>query len=253
MSPPKAAASPLQSILNRMAKSEIILPHFENAWRAGEEYRPYYGKGDGYFHPSTHPLMGERELYYRFHPDTRDSIEEEPFSLQREMTMAVGHTLHEILQTMLTRTGMVKPGNIEKDFINAEHHIRGRIDAIVDHPRLGPVVVEIKTRTHYKFAKTTEPLDSWEAQLSIQLDSQGLERGLILMVETGYPFRLAELAVSRNDALLSQIYSKFDGVREAIALNKPPSPCCSPTSGEATSCSARHSCWLHPNPQMRPR
>jgi hypothetical protein len=242
----------LDNIIKRMGKSELVLPYFENAMRS-QEYRPYYGKGDGYFHPSTHPLMGERELYYRFHPDTCNTIMEEPFSLQREMTVSVGHTMHEILQTMLAKTGLLREENVEKLFTIEEHHVRGKIDAIVDHPRLGPLVVEIKTRTHYKFAKTTEPLPEWEAQLSIQLDSQGLERGLILMVETGYPFRLSELQVRRNDALLSQIYGKFDRVREAIALNRPPAPCCAPNSAEVTSCPARFNCWMNPDPTKRPR
>ena len=46
-----APKSALASLLSRMAKSEVILPYFENAMRT-KEYRPYYGRGDGYFHLS---------------------------------------------------------------------------------------------------------------------------------------------------------------------------------------------------------
>ena len=240
------------NLLKRLANQEIVLPMLENAMRAavrdGADLHGgvWEGRGDGYFHPSTHPLMGERQLYYLFHPDTQKFAVDEPFSLEREMAAGVGTSLHEILQRHLVRTGLVKPENVEKMFTIEEHHVRGRIDAIVDHLTRGPIVVEIKSRTHFKFAKT-ELLPKWEAQLSIQLDSQGLETGIILMVESGYPFRMREIPVARNDALLSEIYSKFDRVREAIALNRAPIYCCAPNSPTVTTCPVRFACWLHPD------
>jgi len=240
------------NLLKRLANQEIVLPMLENAMRAsvrdGADLhgRMWEGRSDDYFHASTHPLIDERQLYYLFHPDTQQFIVEEPFSLEREMAAAVGTSLHDVVQGHLVNLGLSKKENIEKSFVIEEHHVRGRIDAIVDHPTRGSVVTEIKSRTHYKFAKTTEPLPKWEAQLSIQLDSQGLETVLILMVESGYPFRMKELPVARNDALLSEIYSKFDRVREAIALSRPPIYCCAPNSSTVTSCPVRFACWLHP-------
>ena len=244
------------NILKRMANQEILLPIFENQMRMGDwperytieiDSSPYYGTGDGYFHPSTHSLMDERQLYYLFHPRTRKFVVDEPFSLQREMTVAVGTSLHAVIQTMMVMTGLLEEKNIEKIFVIEDHHVRGKIDMIVDHPTFGPIVVEIKSRTHYKFHKTIEPLPEWEAQLSIQLDAVGLEKGLILMAETGYPFRLKEIPVARNDALLSTIYAKFDRVREAIALDRPPEYCCAPNSATASNCPVRFACWMNPN------
>lgn len=232
------------NILNSLARQDLILPYFENAMRSAED--PYYGRGDGYFHPSTHPLMDERLLYYLFHPRTQKWLVDEQYDLQREMTVSVGHSLHEVVQRQMLGTGLVKEENIEKLFTMPEHNVRGKIDMIVDHPVRGPIVVEIKTRTHYKFGKTNEPLPEWDAQLSIQLDSQGLELGVVLMVETGYPFRVKELQVQRNDALLSEIYAKFDRVRADIALNRLPIPCCAPNSARVTGCPARFACWHNP-------
>lgn len=244
------------SILSRLSKQEIILPIFENAMRANKwpdsymievDSREYYGKGDGYFHPSTHPLMDERLLYYLFHPDTVKFVTEEPYSLERDLAAGVGSSLHAMIQTMLIQTGLARPENVELTYINEDHHIRGRIDVIVDHPTRGRILVEIKSRTHYKFGKQDAPLPEWEAQLSIALDWAGLENGVILMVETGYPFRMKEFQVARNDALLSQIYQKFDRVREAISLNRTPVPCCAPNSPTASSCPAKFACWSHPD------
>lgn len=232
------------NILRSLGRQEVILPIFENRMRVRPD--DYYGTGDGYFHPSTHPLMDERLLYYLMNPRTQKWLVDEPFTLQREMTVEVGHALHNLVQKEMIATGLVDEKNVELEFIIVEHHVRGRIDMIVDHPTLGPIVVEIKSRTHYKFGKTNEPLPEWDAQLSIQLDSQGLEKGIILMVETGYPFRIKELPVARNDKLLGEIYGRFDRVREAIALDRTPVPCCAPNSTTVTACPARFACWHNP-------
>ncbi|QDH91800.1 exonuclease [Mycobacterium phage Phrappuccino] len=254
------------SILKSLANREVILPILENQMRADAwpekftvevDSSPYYGLNpdgtpDGYFHPSTHPLRTARQLYYEFHPDHRHLIEHEPYSMQRLMTVSVGSSLHAILQTQFQMTGLITdPADIEAEYINKEHHVRGRTDAVVHHPTLGPVIVEIKSRTGFKFDKTTiADMPSWEIQTSLACDNLS-ERydtdftyAILLMVETGWPFRMKELRVERNDALLREVYDKFDLVRAAIAANTPPPYCCALNSKEMKSCHARHACWL---------
>jgi hypothetical protein len=248
------------NILKRLQSQELILPILENQMRADawpESYQitvdssPYYGRGDGYFHPSSHPLLHPRQLYYMFHPDTRNLMEEEPFSIQREMTLATGSSLHAVVQTQMTMSGLTTPEDIEVDFLNAAHHVRGRTDMVVHHPTEGPIVVELKTRTAYKFDSTTiEDMPNWEIQTSLACDNLG-ERyntdftyAIVIMMETGYPFRMRELRVPRNDEKLRETYAKFDFVRESIAANIPPPFCCAVDSKEMKSCRARHVCWL---------
>ena len=241
------------NILKRLSGQEIVLPILENRMRAAVQNGAdlhgsvWAGRDDGYFHASTHALLDERVLYYLFHPRTKKWLVEEDFNLPLEMASAVGTSLHQVTQKHLLETGLVRPENIEKPFAIEDHHVRGVIDTIVDHPTRGPIIVEIKSRTHFKFSKTTEPLPKWEAQLSIQLDSQGMEQGIVLMVESGYPFRMKELQVARNDKLLSEIYSKFDRVRAAIATDRAPVPCCAPNSTTVSGCPARFACWLTPD------
>jgi hypothetical protein len=148
-----AKQQPWDNILKRLANKELILPILENQMRSDTwpdrypiwvDSSPYYGAGDGYFHPSTHPLMHPRQLYYMFHPDHRHLIEHEPFSIQREMTLSMGSALHAVVQTQMIMTGMTSEEHIEVEYINTEHHVRGRTDMVFFHPSEGPLVVELK-------------------------------------------------------------------------------------------------------------
>jgi hypothetical protein len=89
--------------------------------------------------------MGARELYYRFHPEHRDHIVRERRSLQSHMTLAMGSALHGVVQTQMEMSGLVRPENIEVEYVNDKHHIRGRIDFIVDHPNGSTLPVEMKS------------------------------------------------------------------------------------------------------------
>lgn len=253
------------NILKRLASQELILPIFETQMMAdkwpdsytikidsGEYYGRPGGVPDGYFHPSTHALMGARELYYRFHPSTRDQIIQQPNTLQRQMTLAMGKSMHGIVQTMMQMTGLVTEENVEWEYTNEEHHLRGRIDFIVDHPSAGLVPVEAKTRNGFQFDKTDKILPSWDAQLSLGLDNYGADFGILLMMQTSWPFALKEFRVPRNAVLVEEIYQKFDLVREAVKNNTPPPPCCPLDSQTMQNCGARYMCWLSEDPKQRP-
>ena len=203
------------------------------------------GTPDGFFHPSTHALKGERELYYMMHPDYQDQLVFERPSLQREMAFAMGSALHGVVQTHMEMCQLVRgPQDVEVEYINTEHHVRGRIDWVTHHPNGSVIPVEFKTRTHFRYNKQTEPEPSWIAQLNLGLDSQDIDLGVLLMVESGYPYRMREFKVRRDHELLDEIYAKFDRVREAIAENKPPRYCCAEGSAVMHECPARYVCWL---------
>jgi hypothetical protein len=247
-------ATQFESILNTLGNRDLILPYFEAgvlSERWPDHYdirvdsRPYYGLGDGYFHPSTHPLMGERELYYRFHPATKDLLVPERRSLTDEMSLCMGSAGHAVLQTHMTMAGLVKDADdIEREYINEEHHVRGRIDWLVDHPNGMRLVTEFKTRMSYRYTRQDEPEPSWLAQLNLALDAMDEDLGVLLMMESAWPWRFVEFHVKRDQALLDSIYAKFDRVRAAIANNEPPRHCCSPDSPEMEKCAARFECWL---------
>lgn len=247
--------SGFDALLGSLAERDLILPYFEAAllsdrWPDSYTVRidsaPYYGAGDGYFHPSSHPLKGERELYYMMHPDYAGKLTAERPSLQREMAFSVGSAVHGILQTQMQMAGLItSPEDIEVEYLDHENHVRGRIDWITHHPSDGSrLPVEFKTRTPHKFASQVEPEPSWLAQLNLALDSQDCDLGILLMLELGYPYRLREYRVKRDHELLDSIYSKFSRVREAIATNTPPRYCCAEGSDTMKVCPARDMCWL---------
>lgn len=246
-----------EALLGRLADRDIILPYLDAGLLADKwptkysievDSSPYYGlkedgSPDGYFHPSTHSLLDERQLYLMFHPATRHLMIRERNSVQRQMIFAVGSALHAVVQTQLQMMGVVKPEDIELKYTNVEHHIKGAIDWVCYLPDGQKVVVEMKTRNPFQFSKQTEILPSWRNQLNLGLDSQDCDLGVLLMMESGFPYRMTEFTVKRDRELLDGIYAKFDRVRAAIAADTPPKYCCGPGSEKMKECPARGQCW----------
>ena len=245
--------SAYRDVFRSLADRELLLPYLRHAVLSNNwpdnyivevDSSPYYGSGDGYFHPSTHPLMGARQLYYMFHPDYADKMVWEVRDVQDEMTLAMGSALHAVVQTQFIQSGLLVPEDVEVEYINEQHHVRGRMDFIIHHPIGDKVVTEFKTHNSRAFTFQKEILPEWDAQLFLALDYAGQPYGILLMLESGFPYRMREFKVPRNDALLSEIYAKFDLVRESIALNRPPPHCCAIDSKEMKECPARYECWL---------
>lgn len=256
-----------KSIFQRLARREMLLPYFEHAmlsdnWPSSYtitvDSSPYYGAGDGFFHPSSHAVSsryvqaGARYLWYLFNPRYKGRLVFERRSVQAEMTLAMGSAIHSVVQTQFMQAGLLRPENVEYEYVNVEHHVRGRIDFIVDHPSGRRLPVELKTQNANAFNRQDAPKPEWEAQLSLGLDNCGEDLGVLMVVEAGWPYRMKEFPVSRNDSLLTQIYTKFDQVREALDLGVPPRPCCSLGSDEMKACPARFVCWLSNDPSEQP-
>lgn len=166
-----------KGFLRRLGDQQLVTPYLENAiisnnwpdhYSVEIDSRPYYGftdldgeggkggSGDGYFHPSTHPLMGERQLYYAFHPVHSKKAVYPGRSLQGEMTLAMGSALHGIVQAMFVQSGILREENVEVEYVDEVNNTRGRIDFIVDHPTHGRLPVELKALDVETEIKTTE-------------------------------------------------------------------------------------------------
>lgn len=262
------------SIFNKLANQKLITPYLDLGVTSGKwplkytvtiDSSPYYGldddgKPDGYFHPSTHGKLYDKQrlLWYMLHPAYRDKLEIEPPSLQREMTFAMGSSMHGVVQTQFTMLGLCKCGcvpgdthtceDIEREYVNVAHHVRGRNDFIVHHPVEGPIVTEMKTMNGMSFSKLDDTVESmkpeWKAQLSLALDNIGYSWGILLVFQAAWPYRFEEIRYNRDDALLSKIYGAFDTVNEHLALDTPPTFCCSYGSKTMKSCPARFVCYL---------
>jgi hypothetical protein len=244
----------MEGIIGSLQNRDLILPYFEHSMimeQWPDEYNikvdssPYYGHGDGYFHPSTHAKMDERQLYYMFHPEHAGKMVRERRSLMSEMTLSVGSALHAVLQEQMLMAKLIKDrSHIEVEYKNDVHKVRGRLDWLVEHPNGTTLSVEFKTRNQFSYAKQTEPLDSWVSQVNMALDNLDLELGVLIMLEMAWPWRMREFHIHRDQVLIDSIYAKFDRVRAAIAANEPPKHCCPPDSKEMKACPARNECWL---------
>lgn len=242
-----------RDVFRSLGDREIVAPYLKNAmldpkWPAKYtievDSSPYYGLGDGYFHPSTHGLMDERRLYYQFHPKHRANLLFDPHDFNTEMTFAQGTALHAVVQTQLQMAKILRPENVEKEFIIVEHHVRGRTDMVVDHPTEGMLPVELKTQNARAFAFQDEIKESWNLQLNMALYGLGYSKGVLLVLEAARPFRTREFIVHRDDELLARTFAKFDYVRECVKNNTPPPHCCSKGSKEMKECPAKYECWL---------
>ena len=256
------------NIMSALQQRHLITPYLENAILAADwphEYwiridsGPYYGldddgQPDGYFHPSSHALAGERQLFYLFHPAFKEHLVPESRSLMLEMASAMGTALHGVIQTQMVMSGLCKPENIEVEFTDENHHVKGRTDMVVDHPREGTMPVELKTKNPWIFNQLKQMEPEWEAQLNLALDILGYPFGVVLVMSRDmFTPSVKEFRCPRNDKLLSEIYSKFAYVRECIEQDKiPPRACCAYGSETMRRCPARFVCWLSEDPKLRP-
>lgn len=254
----------LQNIFNRLESRDVVVPLLEDAITSGNwpdsytvtiDSAPYYGltdvdgkggkggSGDGFFHPSTHPFWGERRLFLAFHPKYQGEAIHQARTVTGEMTLSMGSALHGVIQAQFEMAGVLRPENVEYEYINEEHHCRGRIDFILDMPNGTTLPVELKTMNSYSFKNLEVIKDSWDAQLSMALDNSGHDTGVLLVMEAGWPYTMREFKVNRNDELLSRTYEKFDRVRDALEDDVMPAPCCAPESAEMKECPWRYFCW----------
>lgn len=276
----------MRNILKGLQEQQLVVPYLENAFHGDKwpdvynievDAMPYYGLtdeegishdvgvGDGYFHPSSHPLMSARELYYRWHPEHSALVKNERRSLVSHMTLAVGSAMHAVVQTQLIMAKLLVTGSghdewspvehmpnaigrfvpenpVEWEYINKEHMVRGRMDGIMDHP-LGQMGFEFKTMNSRSFRFLEAPKDEWRYQLNLGLDHFNLHKGVVLVLEMGYPFTFKEFEVNRSEAILDEVYTKFDYVRECVKRDTPPRCEHSFQSAQSRNCPVGHLCW----------
>ena len=278
----------MKNILNSIQEKQVIMPYLENAfhndqWPEQYEIRvdsePYYGLtdeegithdvgvGDGYFHPSSHPLMSARELYYRWHPKYSSWVKQERRSLTSHMTLAGGSAMHAVIQTQLHMAKILRRAEMEDtewvttehnpqvdgrwvpdnpfewEYINREHLVRGRMDGVADIPGRGEVGFEFKTMNSRSFRFLDAAKPEWQCQLQLGLDNFGLAEGVVLVMEMGYPFSFKEFSVTRRRDKVQEIYDKFDYVRECVENNTPPRCEHSFQSPQSKNCPVGHICW----------
>lgn len=228
---------------------------------------------DGWFHPSAHPMMTERELYYYLaHPDEIISEVLDPHST---MAITQGHFWHELIGQVLGLAGVLithdsaagkavmeagglpvragaKSSDVEWGFEHRRTMARGSVDGLI----VDEGIFEFKTMDERIASKlpqgavdSRELVDAYrerkpeyygQAQEYMRLSGYRIHRTLILSLS--YPFPMREIVIPYDEQYCLEVAMKYERVLDAVNGDGTPDPCCAAGSARARSCFARTVC-----------
>lgn len=243
-----------KKLLSGVAEGEVVIPVIRAAlWNPsfksfsvevrGFEARP----PDGWFHPSTHPLWTERQLYYYL--TNPGQQQEELFDPHSTMAVTQGHFWHSLIGTVGREAGLFT--GVEVSVKDERTGSRGSMDAT-----LATEVFEFKTMGAGRFSKIEKgaPDDptvvaiyrkmapDYFAQAQEYMRMSGYARHRTLILSMAYPFPMREIVLDFDRPFAYEVAEKFVRVRQAVADGRPPPPCCAPLSKESRECPARGVC-----------
>lgn len=203
-------------------------------------------KFDNMYHPSSDVSAGELQLYYKFHPEERLSLQEERISPTLAMTFQVGSVFHSVIQNMLIHLGFTTMDAVEVKFRNEERMIAGAVD-----------VLELTTPDGEKFLVDIKSTNQLPKEASYQYAMQlrtyqdncpgAPDRMALLFIQKAYPHKIKTIEVKKDQDELDKLYDKWARVRVAIGKSDPTElkPCCTGGTDETfLGCPARKICHL---------
>lgn len=213
-------------------------------------------KPDGWFHPSTHPLWTERQLYY-YLTQPKD-LSEYPFDASGALAVTVGSTLHDTIQTVALANGMLvdfgkcacgSPHNpAELMLVDEESGTRGHSDGVWADTDDGfeiktahSAVVDGLNKVSFgpeRLAVYREKKPQYYAQNQEYLRMSGRDLMIVMFVGTQYPYSFSEVHVPFDRVEAFRIRDKYMRVRQAVADGQVPNECC----GSKPNCLVRSVC-----------
>lgn len=204
---------------------------------------------DGWFHPSSHPLWTEWQLYtYLTAPDR---LRADPFEYDGAIAVTAGSFFHDFLQRAGVDCGAVveqppecgcgaicgqdpeHPNRAEVYAEDGEAGVRGHADGQMVESGRG---LEIKTMHPMKQAKVSEiGLDylkdknpDYYLQAQEYMRMRGWEAMVVVTVSMSYPFKLDELVIPYDRVAAMRTREKYLRVRSYAADGREPprGECC---------------------------
>jgi hypothetical protein len=244
-------------LLKGVSKGEVLVPLIRDALEAAdfpaftiEVSPPTERPPDGWFHPSTHPMMAERVLsYYLKGQWTREDR-------MAESTIALiqGTFWHEFIAHVGAHAGVFERTEVYVE--DKATRARGRFDWFV---RLSssqePEVGELKTMRSRKIdlfpsgapddevvvESFMERFPTYYAQAQEYMRLSGLRRWRGVFVGLEYPFSMQEVALAYDPRFAARTRDKYLRVLEASKEGRDLPFCC--TGGAtAQACGARGAC-----------
>lgn len=248
-----------RTLLTSVGQGEVVIPII-NTYLWNPKFRGFTVKvggfeerrPDGWFHPSEHPLWPERMLYYYLVEP--NNLVKEPFDPHSTMAVTQGNFWHKFITTCLIDAGYLippPPDQEEHGFADEATGARGSVDGLTAEE-----VFEYKTMVGAKARKIAaggpsdpQVIESFRA-LAPEYYAQGQEymrisgyrcwRGIVHSLE--YPFPMREITMKYDPFFANEIKQKYLRVRQAVADQRLPLPCCAPKSKQAAACIARQVC-----------
>ena len=220
---------------------------------------------DGWFHPSTHPLMPERMLYYYLTEPER--WEPEPFEFAGALSVTMGTATHDFMEMCAYDLGiLVKPTGTcvccgrphgfkkgecrEPGASDSRVMSRGHMDGVLDVPGWGMGGFEFKTSNQRKLygidnldvVKFREKWPQYYAQVQNYMHITGLRRFIVFFLGMGFPWETKEFVIEYDVFYCTTLENKYLRVLEAAKSGRRPDPCCAPRSALSKTCCARRIC-----------
>jgi hypothetical protein len=225
-------------LLKKLSNGEILTPHIDAYQNKGEfpdkwviEIENYKRKDpDRAFHPSGDCIASDMELYKRL---SGLEVKNIPASLRR--VFDCGHFWHAYYQNMLVDMGYAKEENVERSYTyNHEDGWTGKgtLDLIIELPRKGQFIVDMKTMNDIEFDTGPRPptLAKWTAQVNCYMHWTGIRQAFILAIRKGgtpgkggLPAHdLREISIEYDEELINNIYAKWSRVWACVEAGTPP-------------------------------
>lgn len=203
-------------------------------------------KPDGWFHPSGHPLMTARQLY--FYLTEPDKWRPQEFDYTIKMSALIGSVVHEIVEAGLTKLGflIVPEGTCvacgkeqprkcrEHGAIDEETGSRGHMDGKLG---VGGKVRGFELKTAWPLAlRNIDNNDvvafraKWPyyyAQVQEYMRMTGLTEYKVIFWTMGNPWEMREFTIQADLPFQAGVRKRYLEARQAVADGAPPmEPCC---------------------------
>jgi hypothetical protein len=247
---------------NNLVLKPLLYRYFHEA-QFPDEFTITYKKGqlgdrgpDGWFHPSEHPLMTERQLYYYL--TDPDGYEGWKPDYAMRMATLMGSALHDFVEMCLIDLGLLmKPSGTcvacgrpqpsrckEFGAIDRQTRSRGHTDGLLKTGKgfelksAHPSTIQSVADNDLEAFKRKWPR-YWAQQQEYQR-MMGLEETILLFFGMGTPWEMREFLIPRDPVFQFQTEQKYLRAREAAEKGIRPEACCGPRSKMSKECPATH-------------
>lgn len=223
---------------------------------------------DGFFHPSTHPTMPVRQLYYYMvAKDDPSYWAHEQLDYRSRVSVTMGTALHELFEMAFKEMGMLtepegtclacgkkQPDECsEHGVLDLVNNTRGHMDGITTNfSRLGTAGFDLKTSNNNSLSRIEDhdlegfrkkwPYYYGQAQsyMISAKESLGIElkNFIFLFVGLGFPWEIREFIVPYDEEYCEALKAKYQKVLRHVEMGEPPAEVCCQSKAEANKCLA---------------